>query len=73
MDERLKKQLDFALEIDKEKNIFRQTNKTAVYGKHKKTTCFSGASPQKTPKNKVKNGRICLIFRYNLIKNIYSQ
>ena len=25
MDERLKKQLDFALEIDKEKNIFRQT------------------------------------------------
>ena len=26
MDERLKKQLDFALEIDKEKNIFRQTH-----------------------------------------------
>ena len=25
MDERLQKQLDFALEIDKEKNIFRQT------------------------------------------------
>ena len=25
MEERLKKQLDFALEIDKEKNIFRQT------------------------------------------------
>lgn len=26
MDERLKKQLDFALEVDKEKNIFRQTH-----------------------------------------------
>ena len=26
MDERLKKQLDFALEIDKEKNVFRQTH-----------------------------------------------
>ena len=26
MDERLKKQLDFILEIDKEKNIFRQTH-----------------------------------------------
>ena len=26
MDERLKKQLAFALEIDKEKNIFRQTH-----------------------------------------------
>ena len=26
MDERLQKQLDFALEIDKEKNIFRQTH-----------------------------------------------
>ena len=26
MDERLKKQLDFALEIDKEKDIFRQTH-----------------------------------------------
>lgn len=26
MDERLKKQLDFALEIDKEKNILRQTH-----------------------------------------------
>ena len=26
MDERLKKQMDFALEIDKEKNIFRQTH-----------------------------------------------
>ena len=26
MDERLKQQLDFALEIDKEKNIFRQTH-----------------------------------------------
>ena len=26
MDERLKRQLDFALEIDKEKNIFRQTH-----------------------------------------------
>ncbi|MBR3720079.1 MAG: HD domain-containing protein, partial [Firmicutes bacterium] len=26
MDERLKKQLEFALEIDKEKNIFRQTH-----------------------------------------------
>ena len=26
MDERLKKQLDFSLEIDKEKNIFRQTH-----------------------------------------------
>lgn len=25
MEERLKRQLDFALEIDKEKNIFRQT------------------------------------------------
>ena len=28
MDERLKKQLDFSLEIDKEKNIFRQTHLT---------------------------------------------
>ena len=26
MDERLKRQLDFALEIDKEKNILRQTH-----------------------------------------------
>ena len=26
MEERLKRQLDFALEIDKEKNIFRQTH-----------------------------------------------
>ena len=26
MDERLKRQLEFALEIDKEKNIFRQTH-----------------------------------------------
>ena len=26
MDNRLKQQLDFALEIDKEKNIFRQTH-----------------------------------------------
>lgn len=26
MDERLKQQLEFALEIDKEKNIFRQTH-----------------------------------------------
>ena len=26
MDERLKKQLDFSLEIDKEKNVFRQTH-----------------------------------------------
>ena len=26
MDERIKKQLDFSLEIDKEKNIFRQTS-----------------------------------------------
>ena len=26
MEERLRKQLDFALEIDKEKNIFRQTH-----------------------------------------------
>ena len=26
MDERLKKQLEFSLEIDKEKNIFRQTH-----------------------------------------------
>ena len=26
MDERLKKQMEFALEIDKEKNIFRQTH-----------------------------------------------
>ena len=26
MEERLKKQLDFALEIDKEKNVFRQTH-----------------------------------------------
>ena len=26
MDERLKRQLDFTLEIDKEKNIFRQTH-----------------------------------------------
>ena len=28
MDERLKKQLEFALELDKEKNIFRQTHLT---------------------------------------------
>lgn len=28
MDERMKKQIDFALEIDKEKNIFRQTHLT---------------------------------------------
>ena len=26
MDERLKRQLDFALEIDQEKNVFRQTH-----------------------------------------------
>ena len=26
MDERIKKQIDFALEIDKEKNVFRQTH-----------------------------------------------
>ena len=26
MDERIKKQIEFALEIDKEKNIFRQTH-----------------------------------------------
>ena len=26
MDDRIKKQLDFSLEIDKEKNIFRQTS-----------------------------------------------
>lgn len=26
MDERLRKQLDFVLEVDKEKNIFRQTH-----------------------------------------------
>ena len=28
MDERIKKQIDFSLEIDKEKNIFRQTHLT---------------------------------------------
>ena len=33
MDERLKKQLDFALEIDKEKNIFRQTHLSG-YGRN---------------------------------------
>ena len=32
MDERLKKQLDFALEIDKEKNIFRQTHGLSFAG-----------------------------------------
>ena len=30
MDERLKKQLDFSLEIDKEKNVFRQYPVVAV-------------------------------------------
>lgn len=33
MDERLKRQLDFALEIDKEKNIFRQTHLSG-YGRN---------------------------------------
>nr|WP_026507213.1 hypothetical protein [Butyrivibrio sp. MC2013] len=47
MDERIKKQLDFALEIDKEKNVFRQTSLSgggrkendakAVYGRHEGT------------------------------------
>jgi hypothetical protein len=33
MDERLKKQLDFSLEIDKEKNVFRQTHLSG-YGRN---------------------------------------
>lgn len=35
MDERLKRQLDFALEIDKEKNIFRQTHLSGQGGRGK--------------------------------------
>ena len=34
MDERLKRQLDFALEIDKEKNIFRQTHFSQNQSRH---------------------------------------
>lgn len=33
MDERIKKQLEFSLEIDKEKNIFRQTHLSGTAGR----------------------------------------
>ena len=55
MDERLKKQLDFALEIDKEKNILRQThlsgggrqeNETSAYNRHRKKPAGSQKSVQ---------------------------
>ena len=40
MDERLKKQLAFALEIDKEKNIFRQTHLSG-HGRNENDACLA--------------------------------
>ena len=40
MEERLKRQLDFALEIDKEKNIFRQTHLSG-HGRNENDACLA--------------------------------